>query len=766
MGNMADGLGFAPRVKEPESALEPGMAAPAPRMTVDALLGPGLLDMPDTSGPGAVQAPSPAHWVYDFDPATKVSRATYNGEVSFTTGGSSTAGVTSWNTRTGAVALTLADITGAGGAPIDSPAFTGTPTAPTRLPGDSSTAIATTAFVNQALTAGPEVTFFNGRTGSVTLNLGDVTGAGGAPVMSPSFQGVPTTPTPTQGDASSKVASTQFVSDAIGAGAVTSWNGRKGGVSLTLSDVQSVGGAPVNSPNFTGTPTGPTPTVGDATTKLATTAFVTNAVSSATAGVASFNTRTGAVTLTTADVIAAGGAPIVSPTFTGTPAAPTPTAGDSSTKVATTAFVEAAIASLPSGVTSFNGRTGVVALQLTDVTSVGGAPIAAPTFTGIAQSPTPTAGDNSQRIATTAFVAASFAPITSVAVKTALTPLMNGTAAIGSDAAWAAGNHVHPSDTSKLSLSGGTMTGGLTVPAFTSTGGVNAVNGVGIAMDGPTSQSRVLRGSVAGSPRWDINLGNGAAEGGTATGSDFQLSSYNNAGAFFASPIVVSRGNSQIALNGNVLNTTGSITSAAAGGGNASIFFNSAPATVQGQIYWDASAAHMTCYFPGGAGQYYFLDNTGAFQISGANAYKIGGGAWAASSDERIKTAVADYGSGLEHVLQLRPVTYRYRGNDTPTADGNRLINGDTAAADRASDVAPFPASAHYQAATAGQTFVGLIAQEVEAIFPGMVTKTDGFIDGAAVADLRQLDTGELIFALVNAVKTLAARVEVLEATT
>ena len=36
-------------------------------------------------------------------------------------------------------------------------------------------------------------------------------------------------------------------------------------------------------------------------------------------------------------------APLASPTFTGTPAAPTPTAGDSTTKLATTAFVGAAI---------------------------------------------------------------------------------------------------------------------------------------------------------------------------------------------------------------------------------------------------------------------------------------------------------------------------------------------------------------------------------------------------------------------------------------
>jgi hypothetical protein len=55
--------------------------------------------------------------------------------------------VTSFNTRTGAVTLTLTDVTNVGGAPIASPVFTGTPTAPTPAPTDSSTKIATTAFV-------------------------------------------------------------------------------------------------------------------------------------------------------------------------------------------------------------------------------------------------------------------------------------------------------------------------------------------------------------------------------------------------------------------------------------------------------------------------------------------------------------------------------------------------------------------------------------------------------------------------------------------
>ena len=144
-------------------------------------------------------------------------------------------------------------------------------------------------------------------------------------------------------------------------------------------------------------------------------------------------------------------------------------------------------------------------------------------------------------------------------------------------------------------------------------------------------------------------------------------------------------------------------------------------------------------------------------------AYMPGGGPWGDSSDERIKIVLDDYTLGLDEIKQLEPVRYIFRGNDTneppgpaPTLPGKELLPTPKAA--------PFPNSPHYGVAYEGTEFVGLVAQEVEAIFPGMVTQREGFIDGQPVTDLRDLNTSELIFALVNAVKTLAARVEALEA--
>ena len=73
-----------------------------------------------------------------------------------------------------------------------------------------------------------------------------------------------------------------------------------------------------------------------------------------------------------------GKANLASPTFTGTPAAPTAAAGTNTTQIATTAFVQTAIGSK--------------------------APLASPALTGTPTAPTAAASTNSTQIATTAFV--------------------------------------------------------------------------------------------------------------------------------------------------------------------------------------------------------------------------------------------------------------------------------------------------------------------------------------------------------------------------
>jgi hypothetical protein len=137
-----------------------------------------------------------------------------------------------------------------------------------------------------------------------------------------------------------------------------------------------------------------------------------------------------------------------------------------------------------------------------------------------------------------------------------------------------------------------------------------------------------------------------------------------------------------------------------------------------------------------------WFDSTGSFAIIATGAYKPGGGVWTDSSDARIKQVTGDYTAGLKAVLAVTPRTYKYLGNDTPSAHG------------------PSP---HRQAASAGTEFVGFVAQEIEEAFPEMVRKKIGYIDGERVTDLRDIDTGPLIYALLNAVKELAAQVKELQ---
>lgn len=198
-----------------------------------------------------------------------------------------------------------------------------------------------------------------------------------APTDSPNFTGLATARTPAIGDDTNALATTAFVQAAIASGGggggvagVSSFNGRTGTVVLTTSDVTGVGAALVASPVFTGLPAAPTAAPGTDTTQLATTAFVTDAITTLSTGtVTSFNTRAGVVTLTTADVSSVGGALLSSPVFVGTPAAPTAPAATSTTQLATTAFVHSVMSTVGS-VTSITAGTGLTGGTITTIGTI------------------------------------------------------------------------------------------------------------------------------------------------------------------------------------------------------------------------------------------------------------------------------------------------------------------------------------------------------------------------------------------------------------
>jgi Chaperone of endosialidase len=229
--------------------------------------------------------------------------------------------------------------------------------------------------------------------------------------------------------------------------------------------------------------------------------------------------------------------------------------------------------------------------------------------------------------------------------------------------------------------------------------------------------------SVNGVNRWSMKLGD--ADTGSNNGSNFFISAHDDAGSHLNSWFTITRSTGAVHMPGSLLvsghiNTGGKVIASAAMEPNSGIYHYGAP-----NDRWDAGVL--------------VVSYTG---------YKPGGGPWTDSSDARIKNVLGDYASGLDEIIALRPVRYTFKGNDTDKAPQSE---------------APYLDSQHYKAARDGKEFVGLIAQDVEAVSPDMVTLQEGYIDGAPVDDFRILDTTALVFKLINAVKALKSEIDTLK---
>ncbi len=158
-------------------------------------------------------------------------------------------------------------------------------------------------------------------------------------------------------------------------------------------------------------------------------------------------------------------------------------------------------------------------------------------------------------------------------------------------------------------------------------------------------------------------------------------------------------------------------------------------AGVVAQLNLTISGGHDWQLFNAVAGTFNIYDNaTPRFIIDTAGGTYNTSGAWILiSSDARLKEGVVDYERGLAAIEQLRPVLYHYsfEGDGAP----QRL---------------------------------GLIAQEVEPVMPELVSEVPPPPGAPELAEgedpYLSLTPGNVVFALINAVKELAARVAALEA--
>ena len=127
------------------------------------------------------------------------------------------------------------------------------------------------------------------------------------------------------------------------------------------------------------------------------------------------------------------------------------------------------------------------------------------------------------------------------------------------------------------------------------------------------------------------------------------------------------------------------------------------------------------------------LGPAGNFEISGNQAYKVGGGTWTDSSDARLKENVTPLTGALSKIAALKPVAYKWKYS-RPDA-----------------------------------TNVGFIAQDVEPLFPLAVSETDPtdeqkpyIPEGSKVKNIGWQN--DMIAYLVGAIKELKAEVDALKA--
>jgi hypothetical protein len=431
-------------------------------------------------------------------------------------------------------ALTTADIGGFTAAmtlkaDLASPALTGTPTAPTPSTATNSTQIATTAYVKSNLTSY-------------------------APLASPALTGTPTAPTAASGTNTTQLATTAFVGSAISTASgsyqplsanLTTLSGSSA-FFLTLSDdanasvaratlglgtaathadtdfvvpTDLIPYAPLASPALTGTPTAPTAATATNTTQIASTAYVKN-------NLASY-------------------APLASPAFTGTATADALTVNNGSLIVdrvgdaASSLLILKADAGSSRIIQGYTGITARWAVALGNNTAESGSnvganfaisryddtgviidiPLSIVRSTGIATfsvsptAPTPTAGDNTTKLATTAFVKASYAPLAS--------PVLTGT--VTADA---------------LTVNNGTLLLDRTGDAAASIFQMRADSGF----------VRRIQSFTGTLTRWILDLGNSVAESGANAGSNFFLSRYDDSGALLDTPINIPRSTGIVAF--------------------------------------------------------------------------------------------------------------------------------------------------------------------------------------------------------------------------
>jgi hypothetical protein len=275
--------------------------------------------------------------------------------------------------------------------------------------------------------------------------------------------------------------------------------------------------------------------------------------------------------------------------------------------------------------------------------------------------------------------------------------------------------------------------GGVTINAAASTW-------AGLYLNKPASgQVSALIGQMSGANRWAIELGNNTAEGSGNAGSDFQVDRYDNAGGYINSPFTIARSNGSVVFAGpgmNINSSTGvtvSLNKSASGqdnivygatGGSARWSMSLGNATVETGSGSNNGSDYALNTFTDGGGylntplQIKRSSNVATFAVAIVNG----------PSDRTLKENIEPITGALDKVLALDGVRFNFIG----APEEKRL---------------------------------GLIAQDTQPICPEVIQpyQTQD-AEGRAAETKLAIDYPQLVAVLIEAVKTLTARVEQLEA--
>jgi len=319
--------------------------------------------------------------------------------------------------------------------------------------------------------------------------------------------------------------------------------------------------------------------------------------------------------------------------------------------------------------------------------------------------------------------------------------------------------------------------------------------------------NRGIQAQTNGVIRWYLTVANGNPETGGDNGSDFALYRYHDNGSYFDQIFSINRANGQANFLANmniggemhsnsIMVATGEIFVAnnylywlgrhpttghwvivdnnvtrfdmdQAGnltmggwirvvGGDNGVMCNQDQSylTLNGNSSFGAGGSIILCgsnravragglyveFYEGTSRRAWLINNGDPAFVTLTRAFKPGGGSWEDASDGRAKTVLGNYDRGLDEILKLNPIRYRFKGNMMAPSMGIEKDSYDTT-----------------------KEYNGFDARDVAEIMPEMTQKTTGFIDDEEVDDLLTMDLTALPLAIVNAIKTLHARVKHLE---